>query len=376
MAGETGKPEVDLSGLRAPLEQWLQRQWAGAAELRVDDLATPRASGYSNETVFFRARWREGGAPREGRYVLRAEPRRPPVYPCQTRPQRPSVEVQYAAMEGVARAGGGPIAPLVGYESDPELFGVPFFVMGFVEGEVPGDTPLYTREGFFAEAQPGQRRRLVEDGLEALARIHTLDWRETGLEWLAGDGEAGECPLARQLSIYRRYANAELGERQHAVLREAFAWSERELPVSPPLGIAWGDARPGNMIFQDFRCASVTDWEAVALGPAELDLGWWLMFDRFAHESSGVERLEGEPTRADQRVFYAERLGREVAGTHWHEVFAALRFTTVMIRNGDRMTADGLIPESMNMAIHNPATQVLADLLGISYSWLREAGVG
>jgi aminoglycoside phosphotransferase (APT) family kinase protein len=216
----------------------------------------------------------------------------------------------------------------------------------------------------------------VESGLEALARIHGLDWREADLHWLAEGGEAGECPLARQLAIYRRYADAELGDREHAVLREAFAWCEGELPECPPVGIAWGDARPGNMIFQDFRCASITDWEAVALGPAELDLGWWLMFDRFAHESNGVERLPGEPSRAEQRAFHAEHLGRQVADTHWYEVFAALRFTTVMIRNGDRMTADGLIPESMNMGIHNPATQVLADLLGTSYSWLREAGVG
>jgi len=333
MAQESAKPETDLSLLRAPLEQWLKGQWAGAAELQVDALGTPRASGYSNETVFFRARWREEGATREGRYVLRAEPGRPPVYPYQTRPPRPSVEVQYAAMQGVARAGGGPIAPLIGFESDPGLFGVPFFVMGFVEGEVPGDTPLYTKEGFFAEAEPRQRRRVVESGLEALACIHTLDWHATGLDWLAGESQTDECPLARQLAIYRRYAEAELRD-------------------------------------------SITDWEAVALGPAELDLGWWLMFDRFAHESSGVERLEGEPTRAEQRSFYAERVEREVANTHWYEVFAALRFTAVMIRNGDRMTADGLIPASMNMAIHNPASQVLADLLGIPYSWLREAGVG
>jgi aminoglycoside phosphotransferase (APT) family kinase protein len=376
MAAKSGKPEVDLSHLSAPLAQWLAKQWADATELRVDDFGTPRASGYSNETVFFRARWCEGGAQREARYVLRAEPKRPPVYPYQTQPPRPSVEVQHKAMQGVANAGTGPIAPLIGFEADPELFGVPFYVMGFVEGEVPGDTPIYTKEGFFATAKPEQRLRLVESGLEALAGIHALDCRAAGLEWLADPMGADRCPLARQLEIYRRYAETELGEREHPVLRQAFTWAERELPEARSLGISWGDARPGNMIFEDFRCASITDWEAVALGPPELDLGWWLMFDRFAHEGSGVERLEGDPTRADQRAFYAERSGREIADTRWYEVFAALRFTTVMIRNGDRMTADGLIPVSMNMAINNPATQVLAGLLSISYSWLREAGVG
>ena len=376
MAHESEKPEIDLSHLRTPLEQWLTKQWKDVTELRVDDLGTPRASGYSNETVFFQARWRQGGEQREGRYVLRAEPKRPPVYPYQTQPPRPSVEVQYAAMRGVARAGSGPIAPLVGYEADPELFGVPFFVMGFVEGEVPGDTPLYTQDGFFADATAEQRRQLVESGLEALARIHALDWRAAGLEWLADPAGGDVCPVARQLEIYRHYAESEIGEREHPVLQKAFAWTERELPAPRSLGIAWGDARPGNMIFQKFRCASITDWEAVALGPPEFDLGWWLMFDRFAHESAGLERLEGDPTRAEQRAFYADRRGQEIADTHWYEVFAALRFTCVMIRNSDRMTADGRIPASMNMAIHNPASQVLADLLSIPYSWLGEAGVG
>jgi len=376
MTNASRKPAIDLSPLSALLEQWLVRQWTGASELRVDDLATPQASGYSNETVFFRVRWSTEGEQHEGRYVLRAEPKRPPVYPCQTQPPQPSVETQYATMQGVARSGGGPIAPLVGFEADPELLGVPFYVMGFVEGEVLTDTPLYTQEGFFVDASPEQRRTLVESGLDALVGIHALDWRAAGLDWLADPAGPNASPLARQVEIYRRYAEAELGEREHPVLEKAFAWLDRELPDDLALGIAWGDARLGNMIFKDFRCASITDWEAVSLGPPELDLGWWLMFDRYAHESSGLERLEGEPTRAEQRAFYALRSGREIGETHWYEVFGALRFSAVMIRNADRMTADGLIPASMNMAINNPGTQVLADLLSIPYSWLREAGVG
>jgi aminoglycoside phosphotransferase (APT) family kinase protein len=370
------KAANDLLPLREPLEQWLSARWPEAHELRVDDLSVPRASGYSNETVFFRARWREQGEPQEGRYVLRAEPKRPPVYPAQTPSPRPSVEVQYEVMQGVVRAGGGPIAPLLGFEADTALIGVPFFVMGFVAGEVPGDTPLYTQEGFFVDASPEQRRRLVESGLGALARIHALDWRAAGLDWLADPAAPDASALARHVEIYRRYAEAELGKREHRVLEQALEWIERELPDEPSFGIAWGDARPGNMIFQGFRCASVTDWEAVSLGPPQLDLGWWLMFDRYAHESSGHERLEGEPTRAEQRDFYAACSGRETGDTHWYEVFAALRFAAVMIRNGDRMTGDGLIPASMNLAIHNPGSQVLADLLSIPYSWMREAGVG
>lgn len=72
---------------------------------------------------------------------------------------------------------------------------------------------------------------------------------------------------------------------------------------------------------------------------------------------------------------YAEKSGRECGDTRYFEVFAALRFAAVMIINCDRMTAAGLIPASRQMGLHNPASQILADLLELPYSWMREAGL-
>jgi aminoglycoside phosphotransferase (APT) family kinase protein len=362
------KPQADVGRLRVPLETWLSQQWPGAQRVQVDDLRAPSASGYSGETVFFRARWNEGSTPRQRRLVLRSDPQESPVYPQQTETPWPSVEVQYRAMEAVRRAGGGPIAALVGFEPSKELLGGPFFVMEFVEGEVPGDTPLYTQQGFFVDAAPHQRRRLVESGLSVLAGLHTIDWRAAGLDWLAPSGS--QPGLGRQFEVYRRHAEQELRGREHTLLQEAFRWLERGFPGEGGAGLSWGDSRPGNMIFASFECAAVTDWEAVALGPPELDLGWWLMFDRFAHEGAGTGRLEGDPTREEQRAFYAQQAGRDVSDTHYYEVFAAMRLAVAMIHTGDRLTAAGTVPVSMNLGIHNPGTQVLADLLGIKYAWL------
>jgi aminoglycoside phosphotransferase (APT) family kinase protein len=273
-------------------------------------------------------------------------------------------------MKAVTRAGGGPLAPLVGFESSTELLGGPFFVMGFVEGEVPADTPLYSQQGFFVDASPGDRRRLVESGLSVLAGLHKINWRTAGFGWLSPVGSRPG--LGRQLEVYRRHAEREVRGRTHALLQEGFGWLEREFPGEDEnkVGLSWGDARIGNMIFADFECVAVTDWEAVALGPPELDLGWWLMFDHFAHEGAGTDRLEGEPTREQQRAFYAKQAGRDVGDTHYYEVFAAMRFAVAMIRTGDRLTKAGTVPPSMNLPIHNPGTQVLADLLGINYTWL------
>ncbi|MBK7170184.1 MAG: phosphotransferase [Gammaproteobacteria bacterium] len=159
------------------------------------------------------------------------------------------------------------------------------------------------------------------------------------------------------------------------MLAHAFAWLERESVADGPAVPLWGDARPGNMIFRDFRCVAANDWEGAALGPAELDLGWWLMFDRFAHEGSALARLDGEPSRDEQIALYERHSGRSVRDPFWHEVFAATRFTIVMIRTCQRMSDSGAVPASMNMPVNNPATQLLADMLGISYSWQAAAGL-
>jgi aminoglycoside phosphotransferase (APT) family kinase protein len=358
----------DPERVKQALARWLNEHWPAATGIQIHDFVTPQSSGYSNETVMFRASWHEGGQPRDKRYVLRMEPQRLPVFPLQTSVQRPSVEVQYRAMKAVADHSTVPLAPLVGYEASLTWVGAPFFVMGFVEGRVPVDVPLYTLAGFIVEeATPAQRRRVVESGLDVLAQIHRIDWTRADVDWLVPEKRAPG--LRWQLDLHRDYVRAQLRGRAHPILEPALAWLEAHFPGEGALGISWGDARIGNMIFANFECAAVTDWEAVALGSAEMDLGWWLMFDRYAHESAGATRLDGMPTREEQKAYYESRAGRRLGDTRYFEILAATRFTAVMIPNGDRFTADGRVPAEMNLAIHNPGTQVLADLLEIPYRW-------
>ena len=110
---------------------------------------------------------------------------------------------------------GVPMCPIVGYEPDPDVLGQPFFVMGFVEGRVPSDVPRYTLEGFLVdEATPEERHRLVSSGLEAMARVHAIDWRDADLGWLDASG-GGDPTLAVQLDLYRRFATDQLAGRPH-----------------------------------------------------------------------------------------------------------------------------------------------------------------
>ncbi|MGR7000134.1 phosphotransferase [Yinghuangia aomiensis] len=135
----------------------------------------------------------------------------------------------------------------------------------------------------------------------------------------------GETPTAaRQFAIWSAYADQELDGRDHPVLDRARTWLHANLPEGAEPGIAWGDARPGNIIWRGIEPVCVTDFEAVAIAPPELDLGWWLFFDRTMHEALGIARLDGEPDRAEQRALYAAAAGRDPGDTTPFEVLAGL----------------------------------------------------
>ena len=204
---------------------------------------------------------------------------------------------------------------------------------------------------------------MVLSGLEALAGIHTIDWRAAGLGWL--DPTDGNPTTAAHLTIYRRFVADELAGRDHPVIAHALDWLEHNDPHDDRIGLSWGDARLGNIIWSDYRPAAVVDWEAAAICPTEADLGWWLMFDRMSFDDMATARLEGFPTREEMIAHYETVSGREVRNAHYWEVFSVMRFCAIFVRLADRMSAAGLIPATMNYAVANQVSDALARLLQI-----------
>jgi aminoglycoside phosphotransferase (APT) family kinase protein len=236
--------------------------------------------------------------------------------------------------------------------------------MGFVDGDVPIESPPYTTAGFFVDAAPGERRRLVEDGLRVLARVHAVDWRAAGLDWLLRPGGRGD--VDEQLDLWSRYADDELHGRRHPAMADGWAWLRANRPASADVGppvLCWGDPRPGNMIWRSFSCGCVTDFEAAAIAPAAVDVGWWLLFDRSMHEAVGVDRLPGEPDRAEQRALYERFAGHAAGDPTWWEVFAAVRYSAIVVRVMNRAVARGLMPADNVVWLENPAATCLSQLL-------------
>jgi aminoglycoside phosphotransferase (APT) family kinase protein len=345
------------------LGDWLRPRLGATAPVTVAQSGGPAAIGYSAETVVLTASYPTEDGTCERRLVLRAESPDPPVYPAQTVGMDIGIDIQRRVMEALAQWSDVPVAPILGAEPNPGVIGAPFFVMEYIEGRVPAVDPPYTARGFFADAEPRERTTMIEDGLRVLARVHQVDWRNAGLAWLIPPGASPT--MARQVDLWESCATEALGPRQHPDMEKAAQILHQHLPQGSAPGLCWGDGRPGNMIWRDWRCVCATDFEAAAIAPPELDLGWWLMFDRCSQEVIGVPRAEGTPTREEQAAIYADTFGFACPEPEirLHELFAAYRYCAIIVRVMNREVKRGRLPADHEIWRENMAVTCLRELI-------------
>jgi aminoglycoside phosphotransferase (APT) family kinase protein len=188
-----------------------------------------------------------------------------------------------------------------------------------------------------------------------------LDWKSLDLGSLSAEG-ASEDPLGAQIDFNRRYYEWAAEDVRSPTIEAAFDWVTENRPNEPePVGLAWGDARMGNMIWrEDLSVAAVLDWEMAALASPELDLGWWVFFDRYFSESIGAPLPGGFPTRDQVLARYEELTGHTPRHIDFYEKFAALRGAIIAHRLTHMMKAGGAIPADSDMEVSNPAVLHLA----------------
>jgi aminoglycoside phosphotransferase (APT) family kinase protein len=275
---------------------------------------------------------------------------------------RPDLFLQWRMMETAGKSG-LPVPPVLWAEPNPDLLGAPFFVMGKMDGRVPPDLPSYHAVGWITELSPEERRRLSLNALETLAAIHGLDRRSFDFLDRPGRGRLGLDRLLAHTEDWFAWAARGL---PNPVVEAGLRYLREHQPRDPEVRVTWGDCRIGNIMFaDDVSVVAVLDWEQAALGPPELDLGWWLMMERFWSEGRGVEPLEGFPDKAETISLYEKMLGRAVDDLPYYEILAYVRFAIIAIRATDLNVQDGIIPQNTTMATNNPITQMLAGLLGM-----------
>jgi aminoglycoside phosphotransferase (APT) family kinase protein len=348
----------DLAADGAKLTAWLQRQLPDATELRISDLVAPQSSGFSNETLLFDLEYARGGEAHRDALVVRIEPMGLRIFP------EYDLGLQFRTMQMLAPTA-VPVPPTYWIEArDRDVLGGAFYVMGQVRGRVPSDQPPYHAGGWMTEIAPAERAAIWWAGVDTLAAIHALDYRALGFGFLATPA-LGDTPLDWQLTYYQRFLEWAACGRPQPTIARAFEWLKRHQPRGEPTGLCWGDARIGNIIFDGTRPAAVLDWEMVALGSPEMDLGWSIFLDR--HHSEGLElpRLEGFPGYEATVARYEALTGHRVQHLHYYQVLAGFRFAVIMLRIAQQMVTYGLMDEAggRGFELDNTVTRLLAKLL-------------
>lgn len=91
-----------------------------------------------------------------------------------------------------------------------------------------------------------------------------------------------------------------------------------------------------------------------AIGPAELDLGWFVFLNRMYTEGLGTPVPDGFLDRDQTVARYAELADRPVADFDFFEILAGIRVATVIMRIGNLMIEMGMVPADNPMPIHEP----------------------
>jgi len=271
-----------------------------------------------------------------------------------------------------------PVPHVRWYEPDPGPLGSEFYVMDRVRGQGAPDYPPYVFGSWVTEATPAQRRRIQDHTADIMAAIHAIEVDERIAGVLARP-DFGDTPLTQHLAHQRWYYDWARDGVDFPLIEEALEWLEARRPADDPVGVNWGDARIGNILFDvdgDLSPVAVVDWEMACLGAPEADVAWQLMLHHFFCDIAAVMGMD-DPMPDFLRVEdfvarYEATAGRRLRHLEWYYVFDHLRFAIISLRTSRRAVASGdMAPPDDPQDLVSNARILRAALAGTNPYWER-----
>ena len=223
------------------------------------------------------------------------------------------------------------VPQMVGYESDESILGSPFYVMAHVPGLIlRGDLPPGV------ELKPREAHELALGMIDALADLHSVDIRASGLDtFWRGPGY-----VARQVSGWsQRYRAALTDDVPDGEV--VMSWLADNQPADVADRLIHGDWRFDNLVLDPDNLSivrAVLDWEMATVGDPLMDLGaalaYWVQADDdpiFVMFRRQPSDLPGMPTREEIVAHYLDRTGLALPEVGWqfYEVFGLFRLAVI-----------------------------------------------
>lgn len=220
------------------------------------------------------------------------------------------------------------------FSDDASIIGAPFFIMERKAGfTIPNRRPLDPA----IDTAPATFRAMSEHFIDALADLHSVDYREIGLDGLGRP----EGFLKRQLTGWMdRWEKAKTEE--NPLMNRLGAWFLENLPQEQAPVLLHNDFYLHNVMFapdNSGKVVGVFDWEMSTLGDPLVDLGIALNYWRDPDDPQELIDLAMGHAHTTQAGFlkrdelverYARRSGRDVTHAGYFRAFALWKTATVV----------------------------------------------
>lgn len=217
-----------------------------------------------------------------------------------------------------------PVPKTWGLCTDVEVNDAPFYIMGYVEGNVLNDSVIG------ASVSESDRRGIGLHVMDILSRLHAINPDDVGL----GDLGRKEAYLERQL---KRWNKQWAASKTHEIpaMEESARLLAEGMPEQVGATIVHGDYRLGNMIVKDDRVLAILDWELCTLGDPLADVGYLLnnwVSPGEVEEREGDQSptaVGGYPSRDELCDIYATNTGRDLSQINYYRAFAHWRLAAI-----------------------------------------------
>lgn len=344
--GRLQRSSRDMTNVPASLAQWLSKL-LGHTTPEITIESGVDSNGMSSETILLSGAWSQDGSPVEQKWVARVAPAEAdvPVF------EHYRLDHQYELMRLVAELTDVAVPRVRWLETTGEVLGRPFFLMDRVDGRVPPDVMPYTfGDNWLYDAPVDQQRLLQTNTVEVLAKLHSIPNAQHIFGFLQEVDPPGETALHRHfawLKSWYEFSVADIG--RSPLVEKALTWLQDRFPddvaAAEPV-LVWGDARIGNVIYNEFTPAAVLDWEMATVGPREFDVAWIIFAHMVFQELTKLAGLPGMPDflrEVDVRATYRDFTGIEVADLDWFYVYSGVIWCCVFMRTGARRIRFGEI---------------------------------
>ena len=331
--------EKDFQSKIEKLENWLASK---EGPLKLTPHESSMASGFSNETFVFDLEKKNSVET----LVLRLEPTEYQVFPNYDLPMQ-------ASIMKVLR-GKNMLTPEVIYENyDDNILGSGFYIMRSINGSAPSDNPPYhmDMEGMMGRATPTERHKVWVEWLDHLSRFHNLEFSSDELRDCKINKE--EDPLGMHLDYYQSFLNWGMEGEPHEICSNALDWLVKNKPPLQKQTLCWGDARPGNVLYENFSAKALLDWEMANFGDPLMDLAWGFAIDDANSLALNVPKLEGTMDEEEGRTIWENKTGLSSEFFAYYRILALFKFSVIMVRVAKRLIFNEIMPLDSDFHVNN-----------------------